>query len=69
MTRSVARPSNLGALWAGNPNRGFTVGNCFLRLLLEDFLAKDVYTARNRWRIECFCAETIPLVRSYTVIE
>ena len=25
MTRNVARPSNVGALWAGNLYRGFTV--------------------------------------------
>ena len=27
MTRSVARPSNVGVLWAGILYRGFTVGN------------------------------------------
>ena len=31
MTRGVVRPAYLGALWAGNLYRCFTVGNCFLR--------------------------------------
>ena len=30
MTRSIARPSYLGALSAGTFYRGFTVGNCHL---------------------------------------
>ena len=66
MTRSVARPSNLGALEAGNLYRGFTVGNCFLRSLLETFRAKDISTAQNRRRKNSFGAETVPLVSSYT---
>ena len=29
---------NLGALWAGNLYRGFTVGKCFLRSLRRQYL-------------------------------
>ena len=69
MTQSVARPSHLGALWAGNLFRCFTVGNCFLRSLLEDFCAKDISAARNRQRKRVLVAETVPPVSSYTAIE
>ena len=57
-TRSVARASNLGALWAGSLYRGFTA--LFVHYL-KIFRAKDVSTA---WK-ESFVAETIPLVSSY----
>ena len=69
MTRSVARPSNLGALWAEIFTEALLLATAFFVYYLKIFLAKDVYTPRNRRRKESFCAETIPLVRSYTTIE
>ena len=69
MTQSVVRPSNLGALWAGNLSETLLIGTAFFVLYSKIFLAKDVSTARNGWRKESFCAETILLVSSYTAIE
>ena len=59
----------MGALWAGNLYRGFTVGNRFLRSLLEDFRAKDMSAARNRWSKESFGAETIRRIAHTWAIE
>ena len=66
MTRSVARPSNVGVLWEGNLYRGFTVATDFLVHYLRIFRAKDISTARSRRRKDSFGAETMPLVSSYT---
>ena len=38
----------MGALWAGNLYRGFTVGNCILVHYLKIFRAKDVSTDREK---------------------
>ena len=69
MTRSVAKPLNLGALWAGIFTEALLLETAFFVHYLKIFRAKDVSTARNRRRKESFCAETIPLVSSYTAIE
>ena len=57
----------MGALWAGNLYRGFTVvATDFFVHYLRICRAKDMSAARNRWRKESFGAETIPQVSSYT---
>ena len=66
MTRSVARPSNLGVLWAEIFNEALLLTTAFFVHYLRIFRAEDVSTARNRRRKKSFGAETIPLVSSYT---
>ena len=66
MTQSVARPSNLGALWAEIFTEALVLATAFFVYYLKFFRAKHVSTARNRWRKENFSAESIPLVSSCT---
>ena len=56
----------MGALWAGNLYRDFTVGNDYFVHYLRNFRAKEMSAARNRWRKESYGAETVPQVSSYT---
>ena len=62
MTQSVARPSNVGALWAGNLYQALMLATDFFVHYLRIFRAKDMSAARNRRRKESFGAETIPQV-------
>ena len=52
----------MGALWAG---KALLLATVFFVHYLRIFRAKDISTARSRWRKDSFGAETIPLVSSY----
>ena len=66
MTRSVVRPSSVGALWREIFTETLLLATDFFVHYLRIFRAKDMSAARNRWRKESFGAETIPQVSSYT---